>query len=118
MPEPSQAKPLPWGSASAVGYDDEFEADIEYTPPASVDDTGAPAPSDSIARATLVRLGSVTHQFDMDQRLIELDITDRTGDTVTMLSPLNEDVAPPGWYMLFLLADNGVPSEAAYIQLL
>jgi hypothetical protein len=103
--------------SSAIGYDDAFEVDVEYTPPASADETGTPASSDSIARATLVRLGSVTHQFDMDQRLVELDITNRSGDTVTLLSPLNANIAPPGWYMLFLLADSGVPSEAAYVRL-
>jgi len=103
--------------SSTVGYDEEFEADVAYEPESSVDDTGAPSASDWIARATLIRLGSVTHHFDMDQRLIELDVTDRTGDTVTMRSPIGANIAPPGWYMLFLLAENGVPSEAAYIRI-
>lgn len=100
-----------------VAHDTEFDADVAYTPPSSADETGASSPADSIARATLVRLGSVTHQFDMDQRLIELDITARVGDTVTMRAPQSANLAPDGWYMLFLLADSGVPSEAAYVQL-
>jgi hypothetical protein len=30
--------------------------------------------------------------------------------------PQNRNLAPPGWYMLFLVDNNGVPSVARWIQ--
>ena len=32
-------------------------------------------------------------------------------------APANPNVAPPGYYMLFIVDGNGVPSEAEFIQL-
>jgi hypothetical protein len=31
--------------------------------------------------------------------------------------PASEQVAPPGWYMLFLVTNEGVPSNAFWINL-
>src|SRR4029079_3581566 len=76
----------------------------------------------SIRSAVLVRPGSVTHAFDMEQRLIGLcgpapqPPCSGTG-TLTLTSPPNGNVAPPGYYMLFLLDSAGVPSIARFIQL-
>lgn len=75
-----------------------------------------------ISAAVLVRPGSVTHAFDMEQRLIGLcgpapqPTCNGTG-SLTLTSPPNGNVAPPGYYMLFLLDSAGVPSVARFIQL-
>src|SRR5207342_1593270 len=37
--------------------------------------------------------------------------------TLTLTSPPNGNIAPPGYYMLFLLDSAGVPSKAQFIQL-
>ncbi len=37
---------------------------------------------------------------------------------MTVKAPRDAHVAPPGYYMLFLLSDEGVPSEAEFVQLL
>ncbi len=69
----------------------------------------------SIDSVALMRMGSVTHNFDMDQRYIPL--TFRQGGTAGTLSvdaPANPNVAPPGRYMLFILK-NGVPSVASLL---
>lgn len=68
-------------------------------------------------RVTLVRAGSVTHGFNMDQRLIEppLEVTSSTTARVTM--PPDGYIAPPGYYMLFLLSAQGVPSSGRFIML-
>jgi hypothetical protein len=76
----------------------------------------------AIVSAVLVRPGSVTHAFDMDQRLIGLcgptPQPPCTGSsTLSLTSPLNGNIAPPGYYMLFLLDSAGVPSTAKFIQL-
>ena len=38
-------------------------------------------------------------------------------DGLTLRSPLNATVAPPGYYMLFLLDADGVPSVASWVRL-
>ena len=52
----------------------------------------------------------------MTQRLVPIVKVGRRRGEVTLQSPPSPAVAPPGWYMLFLLAD-GVPSIAKWIQL-
>ena len=37
--------------------------------------------------------------------------------TLSLTSPPNGNIAPPGYYMLFLLDSAGVPSKARFIQL-
>lgn len=71
----------------------------------------------SIAKVSLVRLGVVTHRFDQNQRYIELQIVQQIGDTLKVAAPANGNLAPPGYYMLFIISDAGVPSVASYIQL-
>lgn len=73
--------------------------------------------ANSIAQAVLVKPGAVTHQFNMDQRLVELSITARGPSGLTVSAPPNPKVAPPGHYMLFVLDGQGVPSEASFVQL-
>jgi hypothetical protein len=51
----------------------------------------------------------------MNQRFLPLTFTTGSG-TVTATAPQNANLAPPGWYMLFLVDTNGVPSEAAFIR--
>ncbi len=70
----------------------------------------------SITAASFVRLSSVTHAFNMDQRFIPLTFT-RSGSTLNIQAPLNGGVAPPGYYMLFIVNGNGVPSVAKIVQI-
>lgn len=79
-----------------------------------------------IARATLVRLGATTHGFDMSQRFIELAPPSGSGSQWTVFAPRDQDeapfhlaqnIAPPGYYMLFLISADGVPSIGSYIKL-
>jgi len=70
----------------------------------------------SIASVVLMRDGAVTHAFDMDQRQVGLSFTVGSGN-LTVTAPPNSNIAPPGFYMLFLLNTSGVPSVASFIQL-
>jgi hypothetical protein len=65
----------------------------------------------SIARVSLMRLGSVTHSFNPDQRINFLEFSQTAGG-LTVTAPVGATLAPPGYYMLFLLDDQGVPSVA------
>jgi hypothetical protein len=77
---------------------------------------GVETPDADVTRAVLVAPGSVTHAVDMNQRLIPLRLTRRTG-CVDLVAPSNAASAPPGYYMLFLLNDRGVPSLAEFVKL-
>jgi hypothetical protein len=69
-----------------------------------------------IAKVTLIRLGSVTHAFDENQRLNVLPFTPASG-AVDVTTPANSNIAPPGHYLLFLVNALGVPSEGRIVQL-
>jgi alpha-D-ribose 1-methylphosphonate 5-triphosphate synthase subunit PhnH len=69
-----------------------------------------------IAKVTLIRLGSVTHAFNMNQRLNTLQFTP-LGGTLDITAPANGNLAPPGHYMLFIVDNNGVPSVGSIVQL-
>jgi hypothetical protein len=68
-----------------------------------------------ITSAALIRLGAVTHAFDQNQRYVPLTFQQATGG-LTVQSPASGNLAPPGYYMLFIVNSNGVPSIASIIK--
>ena len=64
----------------------------------------------------LVRLSSLTHSVNNDQRFISLDYGGGAGN-YTLTAPANSGIAPGGYYMLFALDSQGVPSVAKIIRL-
>ena len=71
----------------------------------------------SITSAVLVRAGAVTHAFDMDQRLVGMAFSLADANNLTVTAPPNGNIAPPGFYLLFLVNSAGVPSIAKFVQL-
>lgn len=69
----------------------------------------------SVASVVLMKAGSVTHSFDMDQRYVGLSFTAGAG-SLTVAGPPNSNIAPPGYYMLFLVNQTGTPSLATWVQ--
>jgi hypothetical protein len=65
---------------------------------------------------SLIRPGITTHAFDSSQRLVDLEVVHQTADSVDVQVPANPNITPPGWYMLFLTDQDGVPSIARWIQ--
>jgi hypothetical protein len=96
------ARPSMSGVPAAIGYGQRFSVQS--------------ADAASIAKVTLVRLSSVTHAFDQNQRRNVLQFTAGTG-ALDITAPANANVAPPGRYMLFVVNGNGVPSVASMVQL-
>ncbi|MGH9960582.1 MAG: galactose oxidase-like domain-containing protein, partial [Pyrinomonadaceae bacterium] len=88
-------------------------AQIDYTQSFKVT-TNTPG---AIKEAVLMRPGASTHAFDMEQRLIELEIVSTSDSTLNLIGPPNANIAPPGYYMLFLFNSAGVPSVARFVQL-
>ena len=70
----------------------------------------------SIAKVTWIRLSSVTHAFNQNQRINRLSFTQAAGG-LNVVPPSNPNLAPPGHYMLFLLNGNDVPSVARIVRL-
>ena len=70
----------------------------------------------SIAKVGLVRLGAPTHSEDQGQRYVPLSFS-VSGTTITATSPATSNIAPAGYYMLFITDAAGVPSVAAIIKL-
>ena len=73
-------------------------------------------PDTNVTGAALIAPGATTHANDMNQRYISLRVTQRPGG-VTLTAPASPQIATPGYYMLFLLNDRGVPSVARFIRL-
>ncbi len=71
----------------------------------------------NIRWVNFVKNGVTTHSFDNGQRLVGVEIVSQAGGTIGAKVTNNPNIAPPGWYMLFLVDTNGVPSVAEWIQL-
>lgn len=111
--------------------------EIEFYSPWYVNEDGRPEISDApssisygqsflvesadagdIQRAALIRLGSVTHAFDADQRYVGLQILDQTDNNLRLRAPPNGGVAPPGYYTLWIINNSGLPcSRASYVKI-
>ena len=96
------ARPRIDAVASAIAYGQTFNVS---TPNAA-----------SIGKVSLIRLGSVTHAFDQNQRFVPLDFSP-AGNGLSVTAPANGNIAPPGHYMLFIVNNNGVPSMAKIIRI-
>ena len=71
----------------------------------------------TISSVVLMKAGSVTHSFDMDQRYVGLTFTmGQTSGSLSVTAPSNSNIAPPGYYMLFLVNQTGTPSLASWVQ--
>ena len=68
-----------------------------------------------VLRAELIRPAAVTHSSDPNQRFVDLPMTVE-GNTIGLNLTSNPNLAPPGWYMLFVVGANGVPSVAKWVQ--
>lgn len=74
--------------------------------------------AEQIRRVALTRCGSVTHAFDADQRYVGLAFQHGEGDRLLVTAPPNSRIAPPGYYLLWVLDQNHLPcQEARFIRI-
>lgn len=71
---------------------------------------------DKVTRAVLLSPITSTHSVDTSQRHVEVQITGRNGNQLTLQTPPLA-ARRPGYYMLFLLDAAGVPSVAKWVKL-
>lgn len=69
-----------------------------------------------VSRVTLLKSGSVTHNWNMDQRFLELPFR-AEGGRLYAQTPARAAEVPPGYYLLFVFDDAGVPSKARILNL-
>jgi len=85
-----------------VGYGNPFS--IAGTPAAGIGAIGLIAPTTN------------THSFNNSQRYVELDFDTLDPDALTATGPQDGNYAPPGYYMLFIVTPDGVPSIFQFVQ--
>jgi galactose oxidase len=71
----------------------------------------------AVATFSLVRLSATTHSVNNDQRRIPLSASAMSGTTYTLSIPADPGIVLPGYYMLFALNAQGVPSVATTVQI-
>ena len=73
--------------------------------------------ANAIQWVSLIRAGATTHSNDSEQRLVDLTFHPSAADTLSATITNEPNLAPPGWYMLFIADQNGVPSVAKWVHL-
>jgi hypothetical protein len=97
----SNSRPIILNSVRLIAYDSSFQITTD---------------SKNISKVSLIRMSSTTHNNNMDQRCLFLNILDKTDNTITLQSPKNGSWAPPGYYLLFVVNDHGIPSVGESVK--
>jgi hypothetical protein len=97
------ARPVITAAPSAIAYGSAF--------PVSVSGGG------EVGSVVLIRPSPQTHKWDWENRYVKLAFDHGDNGTVTVKAPAFPGLAVPGYYMLFVLNERGVPSEAALVHL-
>lgn len=71
----------------------------------------------AVQRVVLVRAGTVTHNFNPDQRHLTLDFRRDGGDVLLARVPDEPAVAIVGYYLLFVIDSRGRPSTGRFVQI-
>ena len=71
----------------------------------------------SIKWASLIKPRATTHSLDTEQRVVDLPFSIQTDNTLKATVTNESNLAPPGWYMLFITDNAGVPSVATWVHL-
>jgi hypothetical protein len=96
------ARPTITSAPATVGYGQTFTV---ATPNAA-----------QVTEVRWIHLGTVTHAFDSGQRANILTFAP-SASGVEVTAPANSNLAPPGYYQLFILNRNGVPSRGQIIRI-
>jgi len=126
------------GQPSATGLSDDYTAEIFSPPylfnadgtlatrptitaaPTAVTygqsfDVQTPAPA-SVSKVMWISLGSVTHSYNENQHALHLTYTVNGTSAITIAAPATAALSPPGYYLLFIIDNRGVPSVARTVR--
>ncbi|BDI14861.1 hypothetical protein ANSO36C_06630 [Nostoc cf. commune SO-36] len=68
----------------------------------------------NIKWVSLIKPMATTHSCDAEQRLVDVPINFRDATSLNVTITDNRNIAPPGWYMIFITDNNGTPSVATW----
>lgn len=71
----------------------------------------------AVNKVIIIRPSSVTHSLNTEQRLVELELLSRSTNELEVKTPPNGLVSPPGYYMLFLIDEEEIPSKSKFIRI-
>lgn len=71
------------------------------------------APGTDVRRVVLLRCGSVTHSYNPDQRYLSVNFQKLSPTDLLVMPPAEATIAPPGWYMIWVLDASDRPCEWA-----
>ncbi|MFP5256672.1 MAG: galactose oxidase-like domain-containing protein [Acidimicrobiia bacterium] len=102
----AKVRPTITGAPATLSYGGTFPITVDGAPPSEV---------------VLVGLGSMTHSFDSNQRVVQLPVgkvQDLGGGSYRVITggPKDAHVAPPGHYMMFVLDGDRIPSVATMVR--
>jgi hypothetical protein len=92
---------------------DSVESNIAYDQTFDISTPNA----DDIDSVVLIAPGATTHAVNMTQRLVDLEFTKEGDSLLHVRAPEHGNLAQPGYYMVFIVDDDGVPSVAAWTRL-
>jgi hypothetical protein len=127
------------GSPAATGLTDDFTAEI-FSPPYLFNTDGTPAtrptitaapttaayaqsftvqtPSAaSISKVMWISIGAVTHSFNENQHALPLAFSVAGASAITVTAPARAALATPGYYLLFIIDNHGVPSVGKFVRI-
>lgn len=70
----------------------------------------------NVRQVVLIRPSSVTHSVNFEQRRIPLTFSANKRN-LQVTAPIDAAIAPPGYYMMFVIDNYGVPSVAKMIKI-
>ncbi|MBI1850858.1 MAG: DUF1929 domain-containing protein [Planctomycetes bacterium] len=70
----------------------------------------------AVGSVVLMRPSATTHWFNPEQRLVDCEFSSLASDRLEVVAPVSANDAPPGYYMLFLLSRDRVPSAAEFVH--
>ena len=73
--------------------------------------------AETIQEICLIRPTVTTHCVNTEQRYVGLKFLRKSGSMLQAPIPTNKNLIPPGYYMLFILDNDAIPSIARFIRL-
>lgn len=70
-----------------------------------------------VAKVSFIKTSAVTHSWNVEQRYMELPHTSTANGSIQVTLPESANLATPGYYLMFVVNQEGTPSEATILKL-
>ena len=70
-----------------------------------------------VAKISFIKTSAVTHSWNVEQRYMELPFSSNDDNSIKVGLPALRTTATPGYYLMFVINQQGTPSEAVIIKL-